>query len=142
GESAITRDNWERLDAAVRRQHQRSDWCQKVLERARIERLITDPYTDPLLDARQALGEQYNSVMRINALACGWHSESRDHNGNNAQALLQRLGLQPRSFDDYLVALEKLVDGMASRHQLALKNALAYDRDLAFSVPEEAVARK
>src|SRR5215831_5234487 len=57
GEGAITRDNWERLDASVRQQHQRKEWRHEVLHRAGVERLITDPYTDPLLDARAALGE-------------------------------------------------------------------------------------
>jgi hypothetical protein len=139
--AAITRENWESIDAAVR-QHQRVDWCSEVLRRAGIERVITDPYNDPLLDARQALGRNYNSVMRINAFACGWHPESRDHNGNSARALLSKLGLEPSSFGDYLAALEKLVDGMASRHQIALKNALAYDRDVAFDEPNEKLARQ
>jgi len=142
GEPGITRKNWEALDAAVREQHQKADWCREVLRRAGIERLITDPYTDPLLDARNALGNPYNSVMRLNALACGWHPDSRDHNGNSAHALLQRLGWTPASFDEYLAALAKLVDGMAARHQVALKNALAYDRDVAFDQPDEKLARQ
>ena len=142
GEPAITRDNWQALDAAVRRQHQRPGWCHEVLQRAGIERLITDPYTDPLLDARAALGNQYQSVLRLNAFACGWHPDARDHNGNSAHALLRRLGLTPDTFDAYLAALEKLVEGMASRHQVALKNALAYDRDLAFDEPDQKLARR
>jgi hypothetical protein len=142
GETEITRDNWEALDAAVRRHHQRPDWCPEVLRRAGIERLITDPYSDPLLDARRALGENYNSVLRINAFACGWHPVSRDHNDNCAHVLLRRLGLEPASFEDYLAALEKLVDSLALRHQVALKNALAYDRDVAFDEPDENLARQ
>ena len=67
GERAITRDNWESLDASVRQRRQRPEWCREVLRRAGIERVITDAYADPLLDARQALGDNYNSVMRINA---------------------------------------------------------------------------
>lgn len=142
GEPAITRSNWKALDAAVREHHRQPDWCREVLRRAGIERLITDPYTDPLLDARQTLGNNYNSVMRINAFACGWHPDSRDHNGNSAHALLQQIGLKPASFDDYVAALEKLVDGMAPRHQVALKNALAYDRDVAFDEADEKLARQ
>jgi hypothetical protein len=79
--------------------------------------------------------------MRINAFACGWHPEACDHNGNSGQALLRRVGLEPSTFDDYLAALETLVEGLASRHQVALKNALAYDRDVAFDAPEETLAR-
>ena len=142
GEGTITRQNWEALDASVRQKHQRPDWCREVLRRAGIEQLITDPYSDPLLDARRALGDNYDSVVRINAFACGWHPESRDHNGNNALSLLRRLGLNPTSFHDYLAALEQLVDGMASRHQVALTNALAYDRDVAFDEPDEKLARQ
>jgi hypothetical protein len=130
------------LDAAVRQHHQRTDWCPEVLRRAGIERIITDPYSNPLLNAREAFGRNYHSVLRINALACGWHPESPDHNGNRAHELLSRLGLMPASFDDYLVALAKLVDGLASRHQVALKNALAYDRDVAFDEPDESRARQ
>ena len=140
--AAITRENWAALDAAVRQKHSQPDWCSEVLRRAGVERVITDPYSDPLLDARHALGDNYSSVLRINSLACGWHPESRDHNGNRAHTLLARLGLKPVSFDDYLEALAKLVDGLASRNQVALKNALAYDRDVAFDEPDEKMARQ
>ncbi len=139
-EGTITRDNWEEMDAQVRRWHQQPDWCREVLRRAGIEQVITDSYADPLLDARQTLGNNYSSVARINAFACGWHPESRDHNGNSAHKLLKRLGWEPVSFDDYATALEKLVDGLASRHQVALKNALAYDRDISFDEPDEKLA--
>jgi hypothetical protein len=138
----ITRKNWEAFNAAVREHHRRPGWCAEVLRRAGIERVITDPYSDPLLDARQAFGLNYNSVLRVNAFACGWHPDSKDHNGNKAHALLRRLGQKPASFDEYLAALEKLVDTLASRHQVALKNALAYDRDVAFDEPDEKLARR
>jgi hypothetical protein len=142
GETAITRENWAALDAALRERHRQPGWCAEVLRRAGIERIITDPYTDPLLNARTALGQDYASVLRINAFACGWHPESRDHNGNRGHALFRRLGVEPASFDDYLAALETLVDGLAARHQVALKNALAYDRDVAFDEPDASLARQ
>src|SRR5262245_62976764 len=63
GERAITKGNWESLDAAVRQHHKGPAWCPEVLRRAGIEQLITDPYTDPLLNAHPALGENYRSVM-------------------------------------------------------------------------------
>ena len=52
----------------MRQQHRQPDWCAEVLRRAGVERVITDPYSDPLLDARQALGDNYSSVLRINSL--------------------------------------------------------------------------
>src|SRR5205814_743350 len=53
GEAGITRANWEALDASVRQKHQQVGWCAEVLRRARVEQVITDPYSDPLLNARQ-----------------------------------------------------------------------------------------
>lgn len=141
GVTEITHDNWPALDAAVRAAHRRPEWRQEILKRARIATVITDAYSNPLLDARPDLGMNYRSVVRTNAFALGWHPDSRDHNGNSAQELLQRVGLGASSFDEYLAALEKLVDGMAARGQVALKNALAYDRDVHFDDPDERLAR-
>jgi uncharacterized protein len=141
GEPEITHKNWQPLDDVVRAAHRRPEWRQKVLKRAGITTVITDAYTDPLLDARPALGPNYRSVLRTNPFALGWHPDSRDHNGNSAHELLKRVGLEAGSFDEYLAALEKLVDGMAGRGQVALKNALAYDRDVNFDGPDEQLAR-
>lgn len=141
GATEITRDNWPAIDAAVQTAHRRPDWQREVLARARITTVITDAYDDPLLDPRPSLGANYRSVMRVNALALGWHPASRDHNGNAAHELLRRAGLSAESFDEYLAALEQLVAGMAARGQVALKNALAYDRDVGFDEPDERRAR-
>ena len=141
GVPEITRDNWQALDAAVQAAHRRPAWQHEVLNRARITTVITDAYNDPLLDPRPTLGANYRSVMRTNSLALGWHPDSHDHNDNRAHELLKRVGLKPESFDEYLVALEKLVAGLAARGQVALKNSLAYDRDINFDAPDEPLAR-
>ncbi len=141
-EGGITPDNWQRLDAEIRRRHQDDRWCSEVLARAGIGRIITDPFTDPLLDAHEALGERYSSVFRLNALAFGWHPQSRDHNGNSAHQFAQRIGCRLDTFDDYLGMLEVLMDTMSQRHQVALKNALAYDRSVNFDDVNEALARQ
>lgn len=142
GEGQITRSNWEAIDDAVRAAHRRPGWCAEVRSRAGIEQIITDPYSDPLLDARGVFGEGYHSVVRINGFACGWGPDSRDHNGNSGRALLRRLGIEVRTFDDYLAALEPAVDQMIARRHVALKNALAYDRDVQFDPPDITLARR
>jgi hypothetical protein len=112
------------------------------LDRAKIERIITDPFKDPLLDANRALGPRYSSVLRINALAFGWHPDSCDHNGNSGHEFAQRLGHPLDTFDDYLELLDVLLDTMAERHQVGLKNALAFDRSVNFDDVDEAAARR
>ena len=141
GATEITRDNWQAIDQSVCAAHRRPEWQQEILKRAGITTVITDAYNDPLHDARSALGSNYRSVMRTNSLALGWHPDSRDHNGNSAHEMLKRVGLVAGSFNEYLAALEKLVEGMAARGQVALKNALAYDRDVHFDEPDERRAR-
>lgn len=141
-EDGITEQNWQRLDGEIRRRHRDDSWRHEVLDRAGIDRIITDPFENPMLKAREALGERYCSVLRINALAFGWHSESRDHNGNSAHEFARQLGHQLDTFDDYLALLERLVDTMAERHQVGLKNALAYDRSVNFDDVDEDLARQ
>lgn len=142
GETAIGAQNWVQIDQAIRQAHRQAGWVAELQRRAGIETIITDPYTDPLLDTSASLGQSYRSVMRINSLAVGWHPTSTDHNGNSAHRLLERVGCRAVSFADFATGIEHLVATMGSRHQVALKNALAYDRDLHFAPgsPEQAQA--
>lgn len=142
GDDGITQDTWEELDHEIRRRHQSKGWVDDVIAKAKIERIVTDPFSNVLLDAPASLGPHYRSVARINCLAVGWHAESHDHNGNSAHAIAAALGAQVDSFDDYLAFLEQFVDTLPDRNQVALKNALAYDRDLRFDEPDEGVARR
>lgn len=141
GSGEITESNWESIDQAVQAAHRKPSWHQELLQRCGVRTVVTDPYNQPLLDARVAFGANYRSVMRINSLALGWHPDSRDHNGNRASALLATIGLRPTTFDEYLDGLKGLVAGMRGRGQVALKNALAYDRDVRFDAPDLAKAR-
>jgi len=141
-EDSITPENWERVDAEIRRRHRDDGWRSEVLDRAGIDRIITDPFNDPLLDAYEVLGERYSSVLRINALAFGWHPDSQDHNGNSAHRFAEQIGHQLDTFDDYLAMLEVLMDTLARRHQIGLKNALAYDRSVDFDDVDEELARQ
>lgn len=140
--AGITRDNWRDLDAEIRRRYQDSEWPHEVMRRAGVDRIITDCYTDPLLDARKELGSNYESVLRINTLAMSWHPDCRDHNGNSAFEFAERLGLKCERFEDFEDLLKRLVDTLAERNQVALKNALAYDRDICFDESDEKLARE
>jgi hypothetical protein len=141
GDEGIAQDTWEELDHEIRRRHGSPGWVDDVIVKAGIERIVTDPFSNILLDAPASLGSRYTSVARINCFAVGWHADSHDHNGNSAHAIAAALGAQVDSFDDYLSLLELFVDTAPDRNQVALKNALAYDRDLRFDEPDEGLAR-
>lgn len=132
GDDGITEGNWQSLDEEIRRRHADPAWVPDVLDRAGVQHIVTDPYVDPLMDARSTLGDRYSSVLRINAFAMGWHPDSRDHNGNSAHEFAERLGVKIDTFADYVDLLPRVLDTMPDRHQVALKNALAYDRTINF----------
>ncbi|RWI16562.1 amidohydrolase family protein [Mesorhizobium sp.] len=142
GEDGITRENWEAVDAAIQARHKDGQWPTEVVRRARIRRIVTDSFLDPVSDLRPQLGDRYDAVLRFNAFAFGWHPLSLDHNGNSAHSMLARLGMEVRTFDDYCEAIRELVAGCRGRNQVALKNALAYDRDVNFGEPNEGLARQ
>ena len=137
----ITEDNWAALDAEIRKRHADPSWCPRVMDRAGIRTAVSDPYTDPFMDVRATMGERYHSVLRINSFAFGWHPESLDHNGHGGQEMLGRLGIHPKTFDDYLQSLGLVLDRMPGLHKVALKNALAYDRSVNFDDVDEGLAR-
>ena len=137
----ITEENWQALDQSIRKNHADPNWPHEVMRRAGVLRVITDPYSGPMQNAAETLGENYQSVLRINALAMGWHPDNRDHNGNCASEFAKELELPLDSFDDYCHLIDTLVDTLADRNQVAVKNALAYDRDIQFDPPNESLAR-
>jgi hypothetical protein len=141
GSRGITENNWTELDSRIRERHADPAWNDTVLDRCGVVAAISDPYTDPLADIRESLGDRYYSVLRINAFAVGWHPESRDHNGNSAAQLLARLDMRPRTFDDYLQSFGPLLDRLPTLHKVGLKNALAYDRSVNFDDVDEGLAR-
>ena len=95
-----------------------------------------------MMNTRESLGSRYCSVLRINALACGWHPDSLDHNGNSAHRFAAKIGRQLHTWDDYLALLEVLMDTLAERNQVGLKNALAYDRTVNFDDVDQDLARQ
>ncbi len=141
GKGEIMESNWEKLDAEIRRRNADPGWSAAVMDRAGIQTAISDPYRDPLLDARKALGDRYRSVLRINGFAFGWHPDAQDHNGNSGRAMMARLGLAPSSFDEYMEALPRVLDAMPGLQKVGLKNALAYDRSVDFDSLDGAAAR-
>jgi len=142
GDEGITENNWKEIDQQLQQRRADDTWFASVLDRAYIKQIIADAYTHPLMDAHQTFGERYHSVLRINALAMGWHPQNRDHNGNCAGDFAKQLGCKVETFDDYMDMLQVTLDTMPDRHQVALKNALAYDRSLNFDDIDEKIARQ
>lgn len=140
--SDISQENWQLLDHDIRERHRDLEWPHEVMRRAGVRGIITDPFSSPMQDARKTLGRHYRSVLRINALALGWLPDKPDHNGNCTADIAKAIDHPCDSFDEFCHLLEALVDTLAERNQVALKNALAYDRDIQFDPPNPSLARQ
>lgn len=135
------RSDCEELDNQVRKNYENPEkWVEMVLTRAGIQHVLTDVYRNSVLDVRPALGPLYHSAMRMNAFAMGWNPDSRDHNGVNSWELFSSLGIEVKKFEDFVAGLEQIIGTMKERGQIAIKNALAYDRSLDFGIAKRSEA--
>ncbi len=138
----INRDNWREIDRQVRERHADPDYPHRVMKQAGVRQVITDCYTDPLLDCKRELAPNYHSVLRINAYGVGNHPARRCHNGNSPFEFARKLDSPCDTFDDFCQLMETSVRTLEDRNQVAIKNALAYDRDIHFDEPDEKLARE
>lgn len=137
----IAPDNWAEISERISQAHINPNWYLQILsDKAKIQRAILDAYWNPGSDNGHP--EIYAPTYRINAFVMSYNASTKDHNGNNALAILQKNGLGAKNFDDYLQAVALLLEQKKAAGCVALKSALAYDRDLSFGGPSKAEAEK
>lgn len=139
---AITDDNWQAVSQAIRDRGGREDWPEQVFNRAGIRHALQDTYWDPLPEELPMGGTFLVRVMRINMFVVAPLRGMRDHNDNSPYDYEERFGIQVRSLADYLELFEAMLDWHLARGTVALKSALAYDRELFFhEVPRDEAER-
>lgn len=139
GVERVTASNWDEVSARISRAH-RDDpgWHLRLLKsHARYERWVEDAYWDAGSDLNHP--EMISPALRINSLLYGWHPEARDHNGKNGRSYL---GADPGSLAEYMEAIERFIEKRRAGGVVALKSAIAYDRDLSFGDPSYVEAAK
>ena len=121
--------SWDRYDRAINEAHQDAGWHLKVLREAcQYRSIIQDSYWEPGSASADPI---FMPTFRINMFFYFYNMFASDHNGNNALRKYNIAEPFP-ALSDYLSflyhALKERKNSCA-----ALKCALAYDRDLAFS---------
>lgn len=138
---AITAQNWQTLSDRVSWGHQGGAWFLEILrDRAHIERAVLDTYWSP--GSNNGYPEFYAPTLRINMFLFGYARDARDHNGNSPFEFLANQAIEVKTFDDYLEAIDLTIRRYKAHGAVAIKSALAYDRDLAFAEPDLAKAAK
>jgi len=137
----ITAQNWQTLSDRVSWGHQGREWFFEILrDRAHIERAVLDTYWSP--GSHNGYPEFYAPTLRINMFLFGYARDARDHNGNSPFEFLASQAIEAKTFDDYLEGIDLTIRRYKAHGAVALKSALAYDRDLAFGGPDLAKAAR
>lgn len=126
----ITADNLEQLSTAIGQAYASPRWLATVLDRARIETVIWDPFWKPGLWS--APDKRFLPSLRIDSSLVAFDSQGNDYIGCNIiRDWSAHFDIEVRSLAD----LEELIDRLLKENRVvgsrSLKAAIAYDRSLA-----------
>jgi len=132
-------ENFTEINKRIREAHRDKSYHLSVLKnKCRFERVFLDKYDDPGSDNGHP--EVFAPVYRINRYFFGYNKEARDHNGNSPYDLPGFSYV--KTFDDYLDAIRQDILRAKTLGAVALKNANAYERNLAYKMtPRKQAAR-
>lgn len=116
-----------RLAEKVREAYQDPAWPLQVVRKAGIAHTIVDPLPTP-----GYLHEEptFHLALRSHMLVHGYDRTARDHNDCNPFEFAEKFGHTIRLFDDYLDFVDFWVRHHKEQGAVAIKSALAYERDI------------
>ena len=103
-------------------------WGVHVLREAGVRQTIVDPLPDPGYRHNEP---SFHLALRSHMLVHGYDRAAVDHNGCSPFAYAAKFGRNISSFDDYLGWVDLWVSEHKRRGAVAIKSALAYERDIA-----------
>ena len=115
------------LAEKVRAAYQDTGWALSVLRKAGIQHTIVDPLPVPgyLHDE-----PSFHLALRSHMLVHGYSRTARDHGGDSPFEFAARFGYELRTFDEYLEYVDVWVRHHKEKGAVAIKSALAYERDI------------
>ncbi|OPZ87832.1 MAG: Amidohydrolase [bacterium ADurb.Bin429] len=124
----ITPQNWDAVSEQITTAHNASPtWHIDLMPRYGLyRRAIQDSFWNVGSDVGHP--QFFSPTFRINAFVMCHHPGMADHNGTS----LARFDLPWSSFTEFLHAMKAIIQRARAEGAVALKSALAYDRDLAF----------
>ncbi len=128
----ITDDTWQALNEAIQRRNAKPGWGEEVFRRGKIRKVLLDTFWDQIAEELPLGGDFLVRVMRINSFVMGVRRGRVDHGGHSPYSLQEQLGVTVSSLGDYLDLFEAALEWYLTRGAVALKSALAYDRELYF----------
>ncbi|UCD27350.1 MAG: amidohydrolase family protein [Planctomycetota bacterium] len=128
----ITDHQARKLDRRINDNYRDQRWVYEVVtERANIELMLIDPFWDAI-----GMKNEYRftvPVLNVGMLIHGHHRSRVKQPGNNLYAFAEKNGLEIKTLDDYLTALDMLMSRAKEKGIVCLKSAIAYLRTLQFA---------
>jgi uncharacterized protein len=118
--------NWDQYSEIISVNHKKNEWHKKILkDYCNYEKIILDAYWNPGSDNNNP--DIFLPSFRINPLFFGYSRAIFDHNDNNVFKLYNK---EFSDIDDYILFIRNLIIDKIKNGCVALKNAIAYDRDI------------
>ena len=102
-------------------------WALSVLREAGIQHTIVDPLPTPGYLHREP---SFHLALRSHMLVHGYDRAARDHGGDSPFEYAAKFRHNISTFDDYLGYVSFWVDEHKKKGAVAIKSALAYERDI------------
>lgn len=134
----LSADNWDMYSQCIRKAHEDENYHMEVLrEKCNYAKVVLDAYWQPGSDNGHP--DIFTPTFRINMFMFGYSKEAVDHNGNNPYLVY---GKHFTDINEYIVFVRECIIAKKNQGCVALKNALAYDRELDFNEAVKERAQK
>lgn len=131
-------DNWDKYSNIINDAYKQKSWHKTILkENCKYNKVIIDAYWNP--GSNNGDKELFTSTFRIDPLLFGFDKNIKNHDGNNAYSLY---GCHFNDIDSYVSFIKQLIKEKIDNGCVALKCAIAYDRNLSFKKTSKQLAQK
>jgi uncharacterized protein len=131
---------WKHLAAEIPRRYESGSWLADVLDRARVESVVWDPFWHAGTTA--VPDQRFRPMLRIDSSLVAFHESAHDFEGNNARSWSETLGVDVRTLDDLEELFIRLLDRNVAAGACSLKLCIAYDRTLRVERTSRRVAER
>jgi len=139
--SLLHNEHWQELESKIRKAYSENNMVKKWLqEKLRVKKIVLDRYwvvND--FDLEKSI---FSPVLRIDPYLYGFSAHAKDHDGKNPYSSEVRKGKEIITFEDYLALIDQRIEKALKEGVVAIKCAIAYDRNLDFNLTTPEKARK
>jgi uncharacterized protein len=134
----LSAKTWDYYSEIICNSHKEAGWHKKILkDYCNYEKVIIDAYWNP--GSNNNNSDIFTCTFRIDPLFFGYSKDELDHDGNNVFKLYNK---KFSNIDAYILFVRNLIKSKIRDGCVALKSAVAYDRDINYEKFSKTEAQK